>query len=150
MSLGLCSLKWDTIAYKAAYHHSVYLDRVNTNLDSIYIMGHSEDSAIFNSPSDRYRYYGGRVCGVSECALLNQFGVRDDDSLALDKIAQSMVDVWKKSKKHNDIMIKPTLTSGAISCFGNRVSRCQFQGRRIHSYFATFVFLSPMVVTIKN
>jgi uncharacterized protein YkwD len=133
VSKKLKEIKWDTIGYKAARHHSQYLNGKN-------FISHYEDSIIYKSMESRYEYFGGKTDRLSEIIALGCCNVHDNDPSLLDKLAEEILNLWKKSPPHNRIILDPANTSGG----GSNACTIREQGiRGIKNYviISTFVFI---------
>jgi uncharacterized protein YkwD len=107
VSKGLNEVAFSTIDFKAANHHSNYLVGKG-------FISHTEDT--LNNPSDRYIFFGGdKYASVGENVLLYSLNVKDD-KLLLDKISTELVDMWKTSKKHNEILLTEEYEFAGVSC----------------------------------
>jgi uncharacterized protein YkwD len=132
ISKNLNVLKWDTIAYKASEHHTKYIvvedfysfkkiksEFKNTSKDTIFIKfktsPHNE-KAPFYSPSDRYKYYGGKKYeSAGEVIAWYCENIKNKDSLKYEKLAIGILELWKKSTLHNKIILDPNATKGCGS-----------------------------------
>lgn len=157
VSKNLKELKWDTSAYKATKHHTLYLaenkfnspkffleltkkDRYSTS--SIIIKSlkypHREDSIIFNLPSDRYKYYGGNYNYIGEIIAGMNKSIKSDDSLKFEKLSIEILNGWKNSPEHNKILLIPNITKGGCSTIIEIIE----QGIKNYKiYFTTSTFL---------
>ena len=107
ISKNLNELKWDTISYKSSNLHTLYLQNKN-------ISSHYEDSQQLKTPSDRFKYFGGKN-NVNEIITGVYKNYIDNELLIYDKLMNITLDNWIKSKPHNDILTNPSLKYGGCS-----------------------------------
>lgn len=115
-SNNLQELKWDSICFKASRHHTSYLYRKNINIWPKSICGHSEDT--LKTHSDRYNFYSNnkRFIHMGEVAQVISKNYMIDDSDYLNKMANSILEAWKSSPKHNQILLKSDFVFGGVNC----------------------------------
>ena len=133
VSKKLKEIKWDTIGYKAARHHSQYLNGKN-------FISHYEDSASYKDMDNRYEYFGGKTDRLSEIIALGCLNIHDNEPCRWDKLADEILNLWKKSPPHNRILLDPTNSSGG----GSNAFTIREQGiMGIKNYvvISTFVFI---------
>jgi hypothetical protein len=150
ISKHLNELVWDTSAYKASKHHNDYLVKNSFNSPKRYIDAakaeplsktsfvlkptlvypHREDCSIFFSPSDRYKYYGGKEY-VGEVII----GTHTNNT---DSIVSKIIDGWKNSPEHNKIILDKDAKFGSGSIFIEILNQ-GIKGRNL--YFATSTFM---------
>ena len=133
VSRKLKKITWDTTGYKAARHHSLYLKGKD-------FISHYEDSTVYKSMDNRYEYFGGKTDRLSEIIALGCLNIHDNDPCRWDKLADEILNLWKKSFPHNRIILDPANTSGG----GSNAYTIREQGiRGIKNYviISTFVFI---------
>jgi uncharacterized protein YkwD len=107
VSKGLDVVKFSTIDFNAANHHSKYLSGKS-------YISHAEDK--LTTPMDRYKFFGGnKYASVGENVLSYNLNVKDSD-MFLDKISTEVVDMWKKSPGHNEILLTKEYKFAGVSC----------------------------------
>ena len=108
---GVTPLIFDSLAWKASNHHSIYLAENGFPFDYICTSGHLELELV--KPSDRLRYVG---AVLTECAAenVNAFLIWDDD---YDVIAQHVFNLWVESTEHNSLLLHPQPVFGAVSVY---------------------------------
>ncbi len=130
VSKRLKKLVFDTYAVKASNHHSKYqYNKCDVT--------HGEDT--LKRPGDRYKYYGGNTTNVAEVVVGSVCYVKEGDPLYLEKIADSILNMWKKSPPHNAALLDKTATCGG----GSSVYKFTIQIRPKKTYlsFSTFIIL---------
>jgi len=105
VSKNLKELKWDSIAQKESKHHDIYLENTLKTRGTI---GHSEDSPIFESSNDRYKYYGGNGWTL-EVVMFSTYVLKNGE---YDRLATFILDCWKKSDGHNKAILKSSANYG--------------------------------------
>jgi uncharacterized protein YkwD len=116
-SLKLKPVEWDNVCYKAATHHSNYLVRKNLSVWPSTFCGHNEDT--LKSASDRWTKYSKRklIGGIGEICQTVPRNIKNVDSNTYyNKMAETILDNWKNSPKHNAIMIDPSYKKFGVSC----------------------------------
>ena len=139
-SLNLPKLTWDTIAFKAAKHHSNYIIRKNSFNKNhlVRVIGHGEDT--LKSPSNRYDYYGGRKWTyVGENLSVVNPVYKNDDNVKLQKISDLLLKMWIKSPSHNKVLLSNG-NFGGVSCLV-RVNNSGFVDRKLYEVFSTFIIV---------
>jgi len=132
VSKGLDVVKFSTIDFKAANHHSNYLVGKG-------FISHTEDT--LTNPSDRYKFFGGdKYASVGENVLSYNLNVKDSE-MPLDKISTELVDMWKKSEKHNEILLTKEYKFAGVSCV-TRSSETGIKGWKNIEIVSTFVATS--------
>ncbi len=106
ISKGFKSLGWDITCYKAAKVHTNYLFRTGK-------VGHKEDTLV--DPKDRLRYVDskGKWTIINEVAISTNINIKDD---SIDKIAILIVNGWKNSKLHNDVILDSVSLFSGVEC----------------------------------
>ena len=107
---GVKPLVFDSIVWKAAEHHTVYLQDNDYPLGYPLSSGHFEVELEF--PSDRLEYFGVRSSYSGEC--IASWGGRDTDIENIDK----MIRLWDSSPPHKEGMLSKKATTLAISLVG--------------------------------
>lgn len=115
-SLGLKEVRWETNAYKASNKHTTFLYNKNLVIWPSIFSGHTEDTLV--NPKDRYEYFfkSKDWKGIGEVALAISKNYKVDDTLLLNKIAKEIVNGWKESKEHNNIIKSPDYVFAGVSC----------------------------------
>jgi uncharacterized protein YkwD len=113
---GLKEFKFDTVCFKSSKHHTSYLYRKNLAVWPNSFCGHSEDT--LKDHSDRYKFYSNnkRFLHLGEVAQSISKNYKVIDTDYLDKMASSIVDAWKSSPKHNELILKSDFLFGGVSC----------------------------------
>ena len=94
---------WSNKAFVPAEHHSKYQAKTGD-------MGHKENT-ITPSPTSRLDYYDVVWTYSGEnCAAMLKTGLTNEE------IANKILDMWKDSKIHNDLLLRRDGDLGAISC----------------------------------
>ena len=131
VSKRLKKLVFDTVAVRACIHHTKYqFNRCAVT--------HDEDT--LKRPGSRYKYYGGNTTNVAEVAAQGMINIKDGDPMLLEKIADDILTLWKKSSPHNAILLDRAITHGG----GSIIFKSTDQGvKPWKSYlpFSTFIAL---------
>jgi uncharacterized protein YkwD len=106
ISKGVNTLVWDTVAYKAAQHHAIYLYKLNEKDVTKSICTHVEKEdvgvKILKNPEDRYNYYKSKNQKepqyVGECAANSVTYVKSN---IYEEVANSILKQWQNSPQHN-------------------------------------------------
>jgi uncharacterized protein YkwD len=110
-SLGLKKLECHNICHKGSELQSNYL------LSNKVVMSHTQDDPELETPEKRYLKAGGvnkhQMIG-EVCSMLNK-NYKISDINLYDKIANEIVNGWRKSKEHNNILTSSKLLYGGIS-----------------------------------
>lgn len=158
VSKHLKELKWDISSYKATQHHTLYLvvnnynspknllklikkDRFSTTsiiLQPLIKYPHQEDSTIFNSPSDRYKHYGGHYEYIGEVIAVINKNLNDSDSLKFEKLSIEILNGWKNSPEHNEILLTSNVTKGGCSTIIETMEQ-GIKGNKIYFTSSTFI-----------
>jgi len=116
VSNGVSEIAWDTNIFKAANHHSTYLKLLNYDSLRTFIT-HSE--AIRLDDFEELMYFTDRFKKYvpSKCILISEniTGTLKHRNFPEEKLVDIIFNNWKKSKKHNGIMLSPKLKKGACS-----------------------------------
>ena len=107
-------LVWDETLYPAANFHSTYLVELNKLDKDTFTVTHFQNNDKFKTPNQRASYFLKRDVKVSECTNMCGFGF--GKWATLEYAANSVLDTWKKSPKHNAAILSKNITKGAISC----------------------------------
>lgn len=112
----LKELTFDSNCYKTAKHHTSYLYRKNLSIWPKSLCGHSEDT--LKTHADRYNFYSNhkRFSHVGEVAQVLSKNYKIDDTDYLTKMANSIVEAWKSSPKHNELLLKSDFLYGGVNC----------------------------------
>jgi uncharacterized protein YkwD len=109
-SLGLSKVQFDTVCFLAADNQSNYLFKVDS------IVGHNQKNIGFETPGKRYIYFGGNEhASIGEVCNSIPINLKDDDTMKLVKLANSIVDAWKKSPDHNKILTTDKYKFASVS-----------------------------------
>jgi uncharacterized protein YkwD len=109
-SMNLNPLKWDTTSFKASNIHTKYLVKTGR-------VGHSEDS--LKEPKDRMKVFDkkGKWTTICEVALSTKpRNIKDTDIDINEKLATDVVNGWKSSKDHNEILLDKNCSFSGVSC----------------------------------
>ena len=108
ISMGVSELKWDTTSFKAAKLHTNYLVRTGK-------VGHKEDTLI--EPKDRLKVFDNtyKWTVINEVALSTNLNINKTDSVD-EKIADKIVDGWKKSPLHNMAILDTMCYYAGVEC----------------------------------
>ena len=108
---GVKPLTFDSLAWRACNHHSIYLAENGYPFDYICASGHLELELV--KPSDRLRNEG---VLLTNCAAenVNMFLIWDTD---YEVIAQYVFTLWVESPEHNSILLHPRPAFGAVSVY---------------------------------
>lgn len=112
VSMSVPILKWDTTCFNASRIHTKYLVRTGK-------VGHGEDS--LKEPKERMKVFDkkGKWTTICEVALSTKpINIKDTDIDILEKLATAVVDGWKSSKDHNDILLDKDVSCkfAGVSC----------------------------------
>ena len=107
---GVKPLVFDSLVWKAAQHHSLYLHEYDYPSNYPLSSGHYELELEF--PSDRLEYFGVRSSYSGEC--IASWGGRDTDIENIDK----MIRLWDSSPAHKEGMLTTEAEELAISMVG--------------------------------
>ncbi len=109
-SLHIPKLEWDSCAYKAANYQSTYLKSANG------VVGHSNTNKGFEDVQKRYeKAGGGKTLLLGEICNSTNKNYKVIDTLVEEKLALEIFLLWKKSPKHNEIMLEPRMKYGGCS-----------------------------------
>lgn len=109
-SLNLPKLEWDSSCYKGSDLQSTYLKSTDG------IVGHDNPNKSIKTAEDRYKISGGRkTLFIGEICNSTNKNYKVTDTLIEEKLAIEIVSLWKKSPKHNKIMIDPRMRYGGCS-----------------------------------
>lgn len=125
---GLNTLVWSDKAFKASEHHSKYMDEKRE-------LTHNEDSP---TPTIKCRttHYGitNNVISGEICCLAYTYGTTSIDSVAI-----IILDAWKNSKGHNEIMLNPKYEFAGSSCL-YKTKECEWFGEIGYGYTTMVLF----------
>lgn len=125
---GLNTLVWSDKAFKASEHHSKYMDEKRE-------LTHNEDSP---TPTIKCRttHYGitNNVISGEICCLAYTYGATPIDSVAI-----IILDAWKNSKGHNEIMLNPKYEFAGSSCL-YKTKECEWFGEIGYGYTTMVLF----------
>ena len=110
ISMCLNPLKWETTCFKASEIHTKYLKHTNK-------VGHTEDTLV--NPQDRLKFFDkkGKWTIINEVALSTKpRNIKDTEIDINEKLATDVVEVWKSSKDHNDILLNKNCSFSGVSC----------------------------------
>ena len=107
---GVKPLVFDSLVWKAAQHHSLYLHEYDYPSNYPLSSGHYELELEF--PSDRLEYFGVRSSYSVEC--ITSWGGRDTDIENIDE----MIRLWDSSPAHKEGMLTTEVEELAISMVG--------------------------------
>jgi uncharacterized protein YkwD len=108
---GLKEFKFDSVCFKASKHHTSYLVKTGR-------VGHSEDS--LKEPKDRMKVFDkkNKWTIICEVALSTKpRNIKDIDIDINEKLATDVVNGWKSSKDHNNILLDKNCSFSGVSCF---------------------------------
>jgi uncharacterized protein YkwD len=111
ITMCLNPLKWDNTSFKASNIHTKYLVRTGK-------VGHTEDTLV--NPQDRLKFFDkkGKWVTICEVALSTKpRNIKDTDIDIIEKLATDIVNGWKSSKLHNDILLHKNCSLTGVSCF---------------------------------
>lgn len=136
VSKGLDVVKFSTIDFNAANHHSKYLSGKD-------YISHAEDK--LTTPMDRYKFFGGSIgsgefVSIGENVLSYNLNVKDNE-IPLDEVSTELVDMWKKSEKHNEILLTKEYKFAGVSCV-TRSNETGIKGWKNIEIVSTFVATS--------
>jgi len=135
---NLRKITWDSIASKESKHHNIYLKNRCVK-KCVIVIGHGEDSSLFEHPSNRYVYYGGKDENWSGEIIAYYFtNTKDDGKVLYDKIAYELLDEWKKSPAHNKIILTPDQKAGGCNVL--ILMKPNIMGYTFYYVMATFCF----------
>lgn len=151
-SKHLKELIWDTSAYKATRHHTEYLMKNEFNSPKRYvdvakstplskttfylkpslIYPHREECTVFFTPTDRYKYYGGKEY-VSEVII----GTHTNN---YDSIVSKILNGWKNSPEHNKLILDKNAKRGCGSILIDIMNQ-GIINKNIYFVTATFIII---------
>ena len=108
---NLCPFTWDTMMYKVADNQSKYMaatghlchDQIVS--DSVKFRVTPDFATKFINQGINFNCFASENCGV----------VFNTDKLSSDSIAKRIVETWKKSPPHNEMLLDTVLTNVGIS-----------------------------------
>ena len=125
---GLNTLVWSDKAFKASEHHSKYMDEKGK-------LTHHEDSPTPSLNSRMWQYgITNYVIGGEICCLACTYEVTSIDSVAI-----IILDAWKNSKGHNEIMLNPKYEFAGSSCL-YKTKECEWFGEIGYGYTTMVLF----------
>ena len=125
---GLNTLVWSDKAFKASEHHSKYMDEKGK-------LTHHEDSPTPSLNSRMWQYgITNYVIGGEICCLACTYEVTSIDSIAI-----IILDAWKNSKGHNEIMLNPKYEFAGSSCL-HKTKECEWFGEIGYGYTTMVLF----------
>jgi uncharacterized protein YkwD len=99
ISLGLNKVEFDTVCYLAADNQASYLFKNDS------VLSHKQKNIGFETIGKRYVYFGGNErASIAEVSNSVNMNLKADDVDYLDKLANLILDAWKKSVDHNKIL----------------------------------------------
>lgn len=109
-SLGLCELIYNTDCYNAAKLQSKYQSDNK-------VIGHSQKNTTLDTPDKRYISVGGNDIykNLGEICSFTPYAIKSNDINKALKIANKIIDGFKKSPEHNSILIDPNYRYIGIS-----------------------------------
>lgn len=106
---------WDSDIWKASNHHALYLEKLNKKeiaaKSSHYENIDLDDIKTFRTPDDRISFYTKFKRG-SEC--VTAVWINNVKNNALNRLADEILDSWKKSPPHNKGILDKNLKYGSI------------------------------------
>ncbi len=145
ISKGVKALIWDSASYEATKHHSLYLFKINTDIEKT-ICTHTQrldvGIKILETPKDRYMYFGGKsVNSVGECAaggvVVYVLDLHEEMSIEI-------LDQWKKSPPHNLGLLDSTSEFGSVASSLREVGN--FRNRKGYMSYSTFIYGGKTIV----
>lgn len=145
ISKGLKPLQYDTIAVKESKHHSEY---VRILVDKSGRISHYEDSTKFSTPDNRYKFYGGyKYKSTCEVIAFGGCNAKETDSLKYEKLAKTILELWKNSAPHNKILLKTDVYFGG-GYINIRVMEQGIKGIKHYEMVATFCLVDDGVIKV--
>jgi uncharacterized protein YkwD len=110
VSLGLNKVEFDTACYKAADCQATYQMANN-------VCGHTQKSPGFETLDKRLKYFGRKnyMFAGEVCAAVPVNG-RVTDTTVYDRLATAIVEGWKHSPSHNEVLMDPKYKYAGVSC----------------------------------
>ena len=125
---GLITLVWSNKAFKASEHHSKYMNEKGK-------LTHHEDSPTPSLNSRMWQYgITNYVIGGEICCLACTYEITSIDSIAI-----IILDSWKNSKGHNEIMLNPKYEFAGSSCL-HKTKECEWFGEIGYGYTTMVLF----------
>jgi len=134
LSLGLNKVEFDSVCYKAAKNQATYLA-------SEKMVGHNQDVKGYENVFNRLNNFGnynfnkaGEVCNFIP------FNIISSDSLSLNKLADKIVEAWKNSPDHNNVLIDPKFKYAGFFC-KQVITKSGFVNVKHYENYNTMVFI---------
>lgn len=127
VSLGLNKVEFDSVCYKAAECQANY-QMVNK------VCGHLQKTPGFETMGQRLKFFGRRNYSFAGevCAAI-AVNVKIGDTTYYEKLATKIVEGWKESPSHNEVLMDPHYKYAAVCC---KIEKKPSGFKNITNYFS--------------
>jgi uncharacterized protein YkwD len=103
-SIGLNKVEWNSIAFKTANNHSIYLSNNSTNNN--FICGHNQKTSGYETPTNRWRKFKGEdKTYFAEISNFTTTDKKEDNDEFYSLIANKIIKLFINSEEHKKAMI---------------------------------------------